>query len=83
MDDLTLLITFFGWCSVINIGLLLFSTLFINLFNNFTKTIHSRMFNIPETELDIMYFKYIANYKTGIILFNIAPYFALKIMLSA
>lgn len=80
--DMTVLISFFGWCSVINLGLLIFSTLFIVFFNDFTKKTHSKMFNIPKEDLDVIYFKYLGYYKLSILLFNLAPYFALRIMLS-
>ncbi|GAC17002.1 hypothetical protein GARC_0020 [Paraglaciecola arctica BSs20135] len=38
------------------------------------------MFGIPENELAIVYFNYLANYKTLSFVFTIAPYLALKIM---
>ena len=83
MNNISFLISFFGWCSLLNMGMLLFATLFLTFFRNFTKNIHSKLLNIPETELDILYFKYLANYKIGIFLFNLAPYVALQLMASA
>ena len=80
MDNISLLTSFFGWCSVINISVLLFSTLVIAFSGNRVKKIHARMFNLPEEQLDLMYFKYLAYYKIGILLFNLVPYIALKLM---
>lgn len=80
MDSPGLFTAFFGWCSVINIALLLLATVFISAFNRFTKTINAKMFNVSMTELDIIYFSYLAYYKLGILIFNIVPYVALKLM---
>jgi hypothetical protein len=80
MDSPGLFTAFFGWCSVINIALLLLATVFISAFNRFTKTIHAKMFHVSMTELDIIYFSYLAYYKLGILIFNIVPYVALKLM---
>lgn len=80
MLDLTSLTTFFGWCVVLNIGMLLFATLFLVLFREFVKTTHSRMLGVPKNNLDIIYFKYLAYYKIGVIIFSVVPYLALKIM---
>ncbi len=81
MNDMATLATFFGWCSVINIGLLLFSFFWITVLRGTSKRIHSAMMKVPEDELDLVYFKFIAQYKLLVLIFNITPYFALKIML--
>ena len=79
MDNHTFLTSLFGWCSVLNIGFLVFATLFLVFFSGYTKSTHSKLFNVPENELDVIYFKYLAYYKIGILLFNLTPYIALKI----
>ena len=63
MDNISFLISFFGWCSLLNIGMLLLATLLLTSFRKSTKKIHSKLFNIPEVELNILYFKYLAYYK--------------------
>ncbi len=80
MDTMMLFTAFFGWCSVINIALLLLATIFISTFNRFTKSIHHKLFHVSMKELDLVYFRYLAYYKLGILLFNLAPYLALKLM---
>ena len=40
------LTAFLGWCTLINIGLLLFSTLMIAVVKDFAINIHSKMFNL-------------------------------------
>tara|TARA_R110002167_G_scaffold66677_4_gene188745 strand:- start:940 stop:1191 length:252 start_codon:yes stop_codon:yes gene_type:complete len=69
-----------GWASILNIGILLFASIMLVLMRSLITSIHSKMFGIPENELAIIYFNYLANYKTLSFVFTIAPYLALKIM---
>jgi hypothetical protein len=46
----------------------------------FITKIHSSLFGLDEKDLGRAYFQYLAQYKIAIIVFNIAPYLALKIM---
>ena len=78
---MTELVTFLGWCTLINIGIYLFSAFFILIFKRFTTNIHSNMSGVDPAELPALYFKYLGNFKIGILLFNLAPYVALKLML--
>ncbi len=71
---------FLGWCSVINIGLLIFSGIFVVLFRGPISRIHAKMFDLDESNMSRAYFQYLAQYKIAIIVFNIVPYFALRIM---
>lgn len=80
MIDLNELTTFFGWCTVINLGFYLFSAFFIIVFKSFTINLHSKMVGVEASELPNMYFKFLGNYKIGIILFNLSPYITLKLM---
>jgi uncharacterized membrane protein len=72
---------FFGWCSVINLGLLVFTTLVLSVSGNWTAGIHARLFGLNPAELPRMYFQYLANYKIAILVFNLVPYIALKLMM--
>jgi hypothetical protein len=80
MFGMTELITFLGWCTLINVGIYLFSAFFIFIFKKFTTNIHSNMSGVDPAELPALYFKYLGNFKIGILLFNLAPYVALKLM---
>lgn len=68
-----------GWCAVINIGLLMFSSIFIITMRGVSLRIHRKMFNLDEQYLSQAYFQYLAQYKIAIIVLNIVPYFALRI----
>ncbi|MFK8066991.1 MAG: DUF6868 family protein [Gammaproteobacteria bacterium] len=72
--------SFLGWCSIINIGILFLSTAVVLLMRETISNIHSTMFGVSESNLPSAYFRYLANYKIAILVFNIAPYFALQIM---
>ncbi|RLA78296.1 MAG: hypothetical protein DRG78_15495 [Epsilonproteobacteria bacterium] len=80
MLTIEIITEFLGWCSVINIVILALSAIFIIVFNDTTIKIHSKLFNLDKIYLQQSYFKYLAQYKIIIIIFNIVPYFALKII---
>jgi len=77
MDSLT---AFLGWCSIINIGVMIISTLAVTAFKQPVIRLHSKMFGLNPDELSMAYFNYLGNYKIAIYIFNFVPYIALKIM---
>ncbi|MCH9739364.1 MAG: hypothetical protein K0U38_00785 [Epsilonproteobacteria bacterium] len=72
------LTTFLGWSTVINIVLLMMTTIAITQFRESIVKIHSELFNLQKEDLGRAYFGYIAIYKILIIVFNLVPYVALK-----
>jgi len=80
MNSIETIREFLGWCSVINIGLLLLSSIMIVLMRSWVVNIHAKMTGINEEELPILYFQVLGNYKMLIILFNLVPYIVLRIM---
>jgi hypothetical protein len=80
MITLSQLTELLGWASILNIGMLLSASIMLVLMRSFITSIHSKMFGIPESDLSIIYFNYLANYKTLSFVFIIAPYIGLKIM---
>ena len=71
---------FFGWCAVINTGLLMLSSIFVIAIRGVALRIHGKMFNLDEKYLSQAYFQFLAQYKIAIIVLNVVPYFALKVM---
>ncbi len=69
-----------GWASVLNIVVLMLSTVTLIAMRGVISNIHSRLFGLGEQDLGRAYFQYLAQYKIAIIVLNIAPYIALKIM---
>lgn len=80
MDDLNWLISFFGWCSVLNIGILLFAAICVICLRPLMVRIHNKIYGVSEQALPLFYLQYLAYYKMGILLFNLVPYFALRLL---
>ena len=80
MFGLNELTTFFGWCTVINVCFYLFSAFFILVCKGFTINLHSKITGVEPSELPNMYFNFLGNYKMAILLLNLTPYIALKLM---
>ncbi len=80
MNDMATLTAFLGWCSVINIGILVFSAILISIVKESVAKIHGAMFGIDQHHLPSIYLQILGNYKMAVFVFNIVPYFALKIM---
>jgi len=69
-----------GWASVINVGYLIIASIILMFMRGAVSSIHSKMFNIDEKELNSKYFDFLSNYKIVTLVFMVAPYIALKIM---
>lgn len=80
MLHLDLLTAFFGWCSVINLIVLMCGSAVVIWQKDRIAAIHSRWFAVPKDVLGTVYIKYLAYYKIGVFLFNVVPYIALKIL---
>ncbi len=77
LDTLTSL---FGWMSVINIGLLIVSTIMLTLFRAPIIRLHKTITGLDEAHLKQAYLNFIAYFKLLIIVFNLIPYIALKLI---
>ena len=80
MNNLEAIREFLGWCSIINIGLGLFSVIFITSLGGPILRIHSKIFNLNESDLSRSYFQFLGQYKVATIILNIVPYLVLRIM---
>jgi hypothetical protein len=74
------LTTFFGWCTVINLGIFLVAAIKIMVMRDWASKIHAKMFKIDEESVRQMYFQFLALYKIAFVTLNLVPYVALKIM---
>lgn len=77
---LQLLTSFLGWCLVLNFVILGVAAIFLVLFGDMVRNIHAKMFNLSNEQLTVQYFAYLANYKIMIVMFNLTPYVALKLL---
>lgn len=73
-------ILFLGWCTVINLAILMITSIALFTFKGFIVSVHSKLTGVSITELPPLYFSYMANFKLAIILFNLTPYISLKLM---
>ena len=80
MDSLDAFTGFLGWCSVINLGMLAISSLALVLMRGPITASHGKMFGLSEADLSRAYFQFLAHYKIIILVFNLVPYIALKIV---
>jgi hypothetical protein len=71
---------FFGWCSVINTGILLASSICLMLFRGSVSRLHARMFDLQERDLSRAYIQYLGQFKIAVFIFSVVPYFALVLM---
>jgi len=78
VDSLDSITRFLGWCTVINLGMLVFASLVLVAGRDPISRIHAGMFALSESELSRAYFQYLAQYKIAIFVFNLVPYIALK-----
>jgi hypothetical protein len=61
-------------------GLFLFAALAVILAGGPIKRLHAKMFGLSEENLSRAYFQFLAQYEIAIIVFNLAPYLALRIV---
>ena len=78
--DLAFLTSFFGWMTLFNIGILALTSGTLLFARNWVADIHSRMFGLAAADLDRIYFAYLANFKIAVIVLNLVPYLALRVM---
>ena len=67
------------WCGVINYGVLLLWFLVFLFAHNWIYLLHSRWFHFSVEQFDMLHYAGMSTFKLGILLLNVAPYFALHI----
>lgn len=78
--ELEVIRAFFAWCSVINLALLLWWALFLLFAHDWTFRLHSKWFKISPERFDAIHYGAMAAFKLGVFMFNLVPYFALRII---
>lgn len=75
------LTAFLGWCTLVNFILLVLATVILVLFKDFAAGIHSKLLGLDKDELQSEYFRYLANYKVMVVVFNLVPWFVLRFLM--
>jgi hypothetical protein len=71
---------FLGWSGVINFGILAVWGLFFTLAHQWMFKMHRRLFKLTVERFDTIHYGGMAFFKILIIVFNIVPYLALRIV---
>ncbi len=77
MENLT---EFLGWCAVLNLAMLLVSTICVTVFRRPMLSLHGRILGLAPDDLKRMYVNYLAFFKVLVIVFSVVPYIALKLI---
>ena len=80
MDTLDTWAAVLGWCTLINFAILLLGSLAVMTRRKQIGAIHGSMFGMEPRDLRPEYFRYLANYKLLVIVFNLVPYIAIRIV---
>lgn len=78
--SLEILRAFLGWCTLINLGLLLWWWLWLVFGRDWVYGMHGRWFKLSEERFDAIHYGAIAFFKLCVIVFNLVPYLALRII---
>ena len=78
--DIQTLTTFFMWCTIINMGLLILTSLVCIFLADFSYRMNNRFFSISRETFNIAFFSFIGFFKIFVIVFNLVPYIALLII---
>lgn len=74
------IIAVLGWCMVVNFGLLLFWLLAIRLMPNLVYRSQALVTSMSREDLDHTLYRLMGQFKFAVIIFNLAPYIALRIV---
>jgi len=69
-----------GWCTLINFGLLIWWFLFAAIAHDWTYRLHTKWFKISQERFDAIHYSLMGIFKMGVIVFNLVPYLALRIV---
>ena len=78
--DIEMLTRFFMWCTILNMGLLMFSFLILAFAGDFVYRTHSKWFPMPRETFNVVLYSFIGMYKIIVIVFNAVPWAVLKII---
>ncbi|NQT13687.1 MAG: hypothetical protein HQ582_13120 [Planctomycetes bacterium] len=71
---------FFMWCTILNGGLLIVSSLICALAGDWVYAKHSQWYPIPREAFNVVIYSLIGLFKILFLVFNLAPYLALVIV---
>ena len=78
--DIQMLTSFFMWCTILNMGLLVFSFLILAFAGDFVYRIHGKWFPMPRETFNVVLYSFIGMYKIIVLVFNAIPWAVLTII---
>jgi hypothetical protein len=71
---------FFLWCTLLNGGLLIFSSLLLMFAGDFVYSLHHRWFPMPRETLNVALYIFLGFWKIIVITFNLVPWLVLRLI---
>ena len=78
--DINIMRAFFKWCTIINGGLLVFSSLFMLFAGDMVFGLHGKLIPITWDNFNVAIYILLGLFKIIVIVFNLVPYIALVII---
>ena len=78
--DIPTLTRFFMWCTIINLGLMVYWMLFCVLAPDLVYRVQSKFFPLPRETFNAIIYSFLGLFKIFFIIFNLVPYLALLII---
>ena len=78
--DIATVRTFFMWCTILNGGLLILSSLICTFAGDWVYRKHSKWYPIPRDAFNVAIYSFIGLFKIFFLTFNLVPYIALVIV---
>ena len=78
--SIQMLTSFFMWCTLLNMGLLLLSFLMMAFAGDFVYKMHSKWFSMPRETFNVVLYSLLGFYKIIVFVFNVIPWIALLIV---
>ncbi len=80
MTSIETFTAFFGWSTVINLALMILAVIILIFMHGCISKVHAKFFGLSESDILRSYFQFLGQYKVAIIMLNLVPYIALKII---
>lgn len=78
--DITTVRAFFMWCTIINMGILIFTSLVCVFLREFSFQMNHKYFLISREAFNLGIFAFVALFKMIVIVFNLVPFIVLAIL---
>ena len=78
--NLEIIREFFGWMTLINLGLFTFTAIMCMVAKSWIHSVHGKLFGLSQEAINAFLYGYLGVYKIVFITFNLIPWLALLII---